>query len=159
MKTQDRYKKKPIEENTQVLKVKKSQYQELIQVYQKGNHLWEDPEFPHNQQSFGYIEGVKTKEWKRLSQIISNPVLFDGKIQPQDAIQGSLGDCYFLSAVSAIAEKEERVKAIFGVQQGAKNAIYRVLLRINGIIEEVIVDDFVPVNSKGEPIFCQPNKN
>ena len=70
-----------------------------------------------------------------------------------------MGDCYFLSAVSAIAEKEERVKAIFGVQQGAKNAIYRVLLRINGIIEEVIVDDFVPVNSKGEPIFCQPNKN
>ena len=70
-----------------------------------------------------------------------------------------MGDCYFLSAVSAIAEKEERVKAIFGVQQGVKNAVYRVLLRINGIIEEVIVDDFVPVNSKGEPIFCQPNKN
>jgi hypothetical protein len=23
----------------------------------------------------------------------------------------------------------------------------------------VIVDDFVPVNEVGEPLFCQPNKN
>ena len=94
-----------------------------------------------------------------MSHIISHPVLFDGKIQPQDAIQGSLGDCYFLSAVSAIAEREERIKAIFGIQEGTKNAIYRVLLRINGVIEEILVDDYVPVNNKGEPIFCQPNKN
>ena len=55
-------------------------------------------------------------EWKRLSKIIQNPALFDGKIEPQDAIQGMLGDCYFLSAISALAEKESRIKAIFGEQ-------------------------------------------
>jgi hypothetical protein len=43
LKAQERYKKQSIEPNTQVLKVKKSQYQDLIELYRKGNHLWEDP--------------------------------------------------------------------------------------------------------------------
>lgn len=33
------------------------------------------------------------------------------------------------------------------------------ILRINGIIEEIIIDDYVPVNKLGIPLFCQPNKN
>ena len=78
-----------------------------------------------------------------------NPVLFDGKIEPQDAIQGSLGDCYFLSAVSALAERSERITSIFGEQDGIKNGIYKVILRINGIVEEIVVDDYVPVDSRG----------
>lgn len=32
-------------------------------------------------------------------------------------------------------------------------------LRISGVVQEIVVDDNVPVNSAGEPIFCQPNKN
>ena len=65
--------------------------------------MWEDMEFVPSEKSLGQIEGIKVTEWKRLSKIISNPVLFDGRIEPQDAIQGSLGDCYFLSAVAALA--------------------------------------------------------
>jgi hypothetical protein len=37
--------------------------------------------------------------------------------------------------------------------------IYRVPMLIDGEIEEIIVDDFIPVNQVGEPLFCQPNKN
>lgn len=73
--------------------------------------------------------------WKRLSNIVKSSVLFDGNIQPQDAIQGLLGDCYFLSAISALAERESRIKAIFGEQSGIKNGIFRVVLRINGIVK------------------------
>jgi calpain-15 len=32
-------------------------------------------------------------------------------------------------------------------------------MQINGEVEEIIVDDFIPVNEVGEPLFCQPNKN
>lgn len=135
MKTQDRISKKIVEEQTQVLKVKKSQYQELIKLHKNSSQPWEDHEFMHNSRSLGSIEGVKVTEWRRLSSIIGNPVLFDGKIQPQDAIQGSLGDCYFLSAVAALAEKEDRIKVIFGTQEGMKHGIYRVILRVNGVIE------------------------
>jgi len=32
------------------------------------------------------------------------------------------------------------------------------VLRVNGVVEEVVVDDFIPINKFGAPIFCQPNK-
>ena len=70
-----------------------------------------------------------------MSDIVIAPVLFDGRIEPQDVIQGALGDCYFLSAVAALSEREQRITNIFGEQVGAPYGIYRVTLRINGIVE------------------------
>lgn len=96
---------KPFASSTQVIKVKTSDYQQLIKQYKNTNNLWEDYQFPHNSNSLGEIEGITAASWKRLSSIINNPVLFDGRIEPQDVVQGSLGDCYFLSAVSALAEQ------------------------------------------------------
>ena len=62
-------------------------------------------EFPHGASSLGVIEGINSNDvkWKRLSELVKNPVLFDGKIEPKDSIQGTMGDCYFLSAVSALS--------------------------------------------------------
>ena len=59
MKTQDRISKRIVEEQTQVLKVKKSQYQELIKLHKNSSQPWEDHEFMHNSRSLGNIEGVK----------------------------------------------------------------------------------------------------
>ena len=143
----------------QVLKIKRSDYRELVEQFKKRKDLWEDVMFPPTAISLGDIPEIKEHKWKRLSEIVTDPVLFDGRIEPQDILQGALGDCYFLSAVAALAEKEERIIQIFGDQPGKANGIYKVTLRINGIIEEIIVDDYVPVNKAGQPIFCQPNKN
>jgi calpain-15 len=38
---------------------------------------------------------------------------FKGKIEPNDIKQGALGDCYFLSSLSAMAEYEGIIKALF----------------------------------------------
>ena len=56
--------------------------------------------------------------WKRAPDL---PVLNkDGKlailyegIDPADVRQGILGDCWFLSSLSALAEKPERIKKLF----------------------------------------------
>jgi calpain-15 len=42
--------------------------------------------------------------------------MFEQDVTPNDIIQGSLGNCYFLSALSAIAEFPQRIKNIFITQ-------------------------------------------
>jgi len=70
-----------------------------------------------------------------------------------------LGDCYFLAALSALAEKPKRIKDIFGNQTYNPKGIYKIKFRVKGIVEEIIVDDYLPVDNRGEAIFCRPNKN
>ena len=41
------------------------------------------------------------------------PVIFNSKIDPTDIQKGALEDCYFLSALSILAEKPDRIKKLF----------------------------------------------
>lgn len=56
----------------------------------------------------------QTFVWKRPSEVYGrgNYVLFD-KIDPGDIKQGNCGDCYFLSSISSLAERPERIRKIF----------------------------------------------
>lgn len=107
---------KDFEHAGRVLRVKRSEYDELIKKY-NANNKWTDPTFPPGPKSLGMINNVPPDcQWKRISEIVHQPQLFVGRIEPQDVIQGSLGDCYFLSAVSALAESEGRIQKAFGNQ-------------------------------------------
>ena len=83
--------------------MEKSEYDQVIKQFKGKDKKWTDILFPPDEQSLGNIPGVTTNKWKRLSDLLNKPALFDGKIQPKDVIQGSLGDCYFLSALAALA--------------------------------------------------------
>lgn len=64
----------------------------------------------------------------------------------------------FQAAASALAERPERLKNIFANAAINPSGIYRFLLRNNGRIEEIIIDDYVPVDENGEPIFAKSNE-
>ena len=57
--------------------------------------------------------------WERPDKIFNGaePILFQDKIEPNDIRQGCLGNCYFLSALSALAEFPEMIKKIFVTQK------------------------------------------
>ena len=61
-----------------------------------------------------------------------------------DVVQGELGDCYFLSALSALAEREERIKKLFVDQVINKQGYYIIRVYINGLPVKIVVDDFFP---------------
>ena len=47
-------------------------------------------------------------------------------VSPNDIKQGELGDCYFLSSVSVIAENPERIKKMFLVTEPNDQCVYAV---------------------------------
>jgi hypothetical protein len=57
-------------------KIKKSNYDQLIAEYRGTDKLYSDPDFLPNQQSLGKLDAklLSTLEWKRLKDIIPNPV-------------------------------------------------------------------------------------
>ena len=69
-------------------------------------------------------------------------------IGPNDICQGQLGNCYFLSAVSALAEFPERIKKCFVTRNFNFAGKYRVKLHINGQLRTYILDDFFATNAK-----------
>jgi|LakMenE18May11ns_1017448.scaffolds.fasta_scaffold9439222_1 hypothetical protein len=62
-----------------------------------------------------------------------------------------LGDCYFMSALASLAESPERVKRLFTTDKVNEAGCYAVKLWINGIEQEVVVDDYFPwINHMGK---------
>lgn len=117
-----------------------------------------DETFPPNHASLGNIPG--NISWRRVPELLKNmsPVLFDRKIEPSDVISGHSGDCYLLSALAALAEFPDIIRKIFRGQKENPEGIYKVNLRVDGVVEEIIIDDYIPVQENGLPVFCQPNK-
>lgn len=89
--------------------------------------------------------------WKRLSDvynakdlnIIQVPKNTDDGLC-QDVIQGELGDCYFLSAISALAENPDRIKKLFPTLKVSEKGIFETLVYLHGDPTRIVLDDFVP---------------
>lgn len=86
--------------------------------------------------------------WKRIGDIIKNPVFIGETIDPGDILQGRIGDCYFLSAIAGLAEYSDRIKYIFPNLEINKNGIYMARVLHHGVLKEVVVDDYFPVSKK-----------
>lgn len=105
-----------------------------------------DTDFPPNAKSLGEHHDSRGRKivWKRISDITKNCVFFQS-IDPNDIMQGNLGDCYFLSSISALAEVPDRIRKMFGSTEINPNGFYMVHVNLSGICREVVVDDYFPV--------------
>jgi hypothetical protein len=113
-------------------------------------------------------------EWKRLTEIykageinvLKEPaeIREDPDILTEDVIQGELGDCYFLSAISALAEYPERIKQIFPELNLNRNGLFQLTGYIHGVPTNIVLDDHFPVivdkvDKKGKPVFAFASYN
>lgn len=106
-------------------------------------------------------EGAETADnaaktvWKRVSDIFPNKTLFGKGISPDDIKQGGLGNCWFMSAASAIAEKPGRLDQAFATRENTlnKNGIYAFNFWTLGIPHTVIIDDYLPLVPDGQGNF------
>jgi len=119
------------------------------------NNNWIDPEAGPSK--FEDLKGVDI-EWKRASEIFSKYLIFDDTIAFDDVKQGSLGNCYFLSAIAAMTEFPNLIYQIFRTKEVNTEGYYEVVMFIDGEWQVVILDDYFPVR-KGtkELVFARPN--
>ena len=133
-----------------VKKVLKSNYSQLIEELEESGQKFTDPDFPPTQSSIGKMEDLNIRAmWKRIPDIIKHPEFVKGQIEPADILQGSVGDCYFLSAIAALAENDFRIKNLFVDLRVNPMGIYMARIMYKGTLREVVVDDFIPVSEMG----------
>jgi len=104
-----------------------------------------DPDFPPHPTQVGGVRGVR---WLRPSDICGvHAKLFKDGIAPTDCVQGELGNCWFVAAVSclAVSQLQQRLKNTF-VKHDPENGIVNVRIFKHGQWREVTIDDMIPVH-------------
>jgi hypothetical protein len=81
-----------------------------------------------------------------LGQEFPSHTLFgsDG-ITPKDIKQGSIGNCWFMAAASAVAEKAHRLDRIFLQDETNESGIYALRLHALGVPTTLTIDDQLPI--------------
>lgn len=150
----------------------------------KYNHTFKDKDFPHDHRSIAKFQGKTGKEidtlltWRRIGEVMTSATqaapgkapegegeevtchLFHGPIEAADIAQGSVGDCWLMSALACLATKPGAIQRVFLTQE--YNTYGRYKLRLyNGEKKKwqvVVVDDYIPCRvSDGKPAFAKPN--
>ena len=67
---------------------------------------------------------------------------------PEDVRQGIIGNCWFLSAISALSEERGRIERVFVNDDASANGIYAVNFYTLGVPHTVIVDDYLPLRER-----------
>ncbi|CAD8122197.1 unnamed protein product [Paramecium sonneborni] len=152
-----------VRQHTNANQIKTDYDYALEEMQQKQVAVFEDQKFPANRESLSSDPNFKKEKdivWKRPDQFLQpgSIKLFD-TIDPMDIKQGELGNCYFLSSLSALAEVSQQIEKLFRHQEYQEKGLYGIFLCKNGILQEIIIDDYIPCNKQGGPIFSKANGN
>jgi len=148
-----------------------SQYMALLEQLKASGRKYRDQDFPPELRSLtGGLSDYELAQnsdldwrsiiWRRADDIFGAGTykVFEDKIEPADIIQGSLGDCYFLSTLAALAEKPRRIRKLFESHRPNEQGCYGVRVCNMGIWTTYVMDDYIPCSaSTKKPIFTRSN--
>merc|ERR1711865_757354 len=142
-----------------------------------------DSEFPPNSDTIGkteksFVPGIRDDAcccpslvetggdvwWRRAEELFEKEheaQLFSGGITPSDIAQGSLGDCWLLAAIATLAEHEGVIESCFISTNYSPLGRYKIALwnPVKNERETFSIDDTIPCNKDGKPLFTTPNGN
>lgn len=120
-----------------------------------------DPHFPPRDTSIHSITEPypyqQIVHWRRPHEFMKNPRIFVDDVDPNDIKQGYLPDCWFLSALSCLAERPALVRRLILTEEYNKEGIYKIRICKNGEWHTVTIDDYIPCYYNGGPMFSRGN--
>jgi len=123
-------------------------YKEIIDKCRRTGQLWEDPEFPADDQTLFYsCAPPKQFDWLRPSQIVpqgKKAELFVGGASRFDVQQGMLGDCWLLAAIASLSLHKELLHTVVPPDQEFDTGCIRFRFWQYGNWVDVLVDDRLP---------------
>ncbi|CAG9329641.1 unnamed protein product [Blepharisma stoltei] len=108
---------------TTILNSEQAALKRCTELLPKGNASFRDPDFGPEQEKQGafclYWNGSPPSsnypppeeiKWLSPKEWLPNPCFFNDDISSNDVMQGSLGDCWFIGALSVLATKDELLR-------------------------------------------------
>jgi hypothetical protein len=127
--------------------------------------LHTDKDFGPNMKSIGTIKTQKKIVWKRASEIKTKTAklnqLFESGIAIDDICQGQLGDCWLLSAIASLSSQPITISNTFISKEFNPRGKYTFRLwdPIASKFVRISIDDYIPVDDSGQPVFVRPHGN
>jgi len=138
----------------------------IVEACQAEGCQFTDPEWDMNAApaSVLYVDGEQPgwdctlappAGFKRLTELVSEPVLFKDGMKAGDVIQGSLGSCFFLGALGAVVSNNEHaIKKVF-IKYDMSVGVFGVRFNVNGEWRHVVIDDWMPVDEDGQLLYAK----
>jgi hypothetical protein len=129
-----------------------------------------DQDFPPNNSSVFPTEEQTIEQlgylvhWRRLPEALSGAKDYspneifkpinEVKIDPNDVLQGSLGNCWLICVLSAIAEHPALIQRVFLTKKPNKYGLFKMKLCKMARWKVLVIDDYIPCFPLGGPIFA-----
>eukprot|EP00929_Paragymnodinium_shiwhaense_P044906 TRINITY_DN23012_c0_g1_i1.p1 TRINITY_DN23012_c0_g1~~TRINITY_DN23012_c0_g1_i1.p1 ORF type:complete len:816 (-),score=240.80 TRINITY_DN23012_c0_g1_i1:167-2614(-) len=112
--------------------------------------LWVDRQQPGYDCTVG-----KPAQYKRITELIEDPVLVENKERPGGVRQGQIGTCFLLGAMDAFVNFDPKSLQRVFVKHDIQRGVYGVRFCVDGEWNHVIVDDYVPCDEDGNILYCK----
>ncbi|PNF23952.1 hypothetical protein B7P43_G10048 [Cryptotermes secundus] len=131
------------------------------------NEPFVDDSFPPAPKSL-YYKPSKYNETSVSKWLRPNEIKMDGDSSlnwavfrnpsPSDITQGILGNCWFLSSLAVLAEREDLVKNVIVTREICEHGLYQVRLCKDGNWTTILVDDLLPCDQYGRLVYSKAKR-